>query len=190
MKFKYRLFLFFVYLLWFFKGGFLFAQSYGNLTKIKIDSILDSQILEQNKIDTTFSLVGRTKFYEKKLGFIKVRSGQGISSDDRIFSNKNLHMALYSSTKLKRKRSENYIYRYFFINGSFVKYEAVEYWTIKSDNTDKLRHRIVLYFNDKEVIEKVLDIRDDFKLSKINIPNILEQSIKFDKKLNKTKPNS
>jgi len=63
------------------------------------------------------------------------------------------------------------------------KYVKTEYWEDRSDNIQNLRHKIVYYLNDGIVIDKVLDIRDNYNYSKINMKKVVEQSIAINKEI-------
>ena len=174
-------------ILFFVFNNFTIAQTLDRLNKTEIDSLLRLQVQNSNKIDTLFSLTGFTKFYNK-LGFIKIRTGTGFSDNYKVICNEKLYMALNFSKKVKKKRYEIYIYKYFYIDNKLYKYESTEVWEDRNDNSESFKHNVVIYFNNNEVIDSEVDIRDRYKYSKININTIIENSINISEntKINET----
>jgi len=159
------------------------AQSSDYFTKQQIDTILNLQIQDTSQVDTLWQLSGYAERYKKLLGFIKIRIGTGSSNTFDIISNNKLHLHSHFFKKVTRKKYETFLYEYFYIDNKLHKYVKTEYWEDRSDNIQNLRHKIVYYLNDGIVIDKVLDIRDNYNYSKINMKKVVEQSIAINKEI-------
>lgn len=154
-----------------------FAQSNHNLSKTEIDSVLSYQFDSALKIDTISSLTGHTKFY-KKLGFIKFRTGKGFSYNYKVICDDTLYMVGYFNKKVKKSRYEVFHYNYYYINNKLYKYETVENWENRDNDSVSLKHKVLIYLNGSNIIDKVIDIRDNYKHSKIDIDTIVDNSVK------------
>jgi hypothetical protein len=153
------------------------------MSKTEIDSVLNSELNNQNKNDTLFSLVSQTKFYKRILGFIYLKTGEGISFNYTVLVNNKLFMYCEYSKKFKKKEIEEYDYEYYFIKNKLVKYETTRELKRKSKEEWKAKHKIDLYFNGNKVIDKCLKINDNYNFSKISLELIFQEAAKIEKEV-------
>ena len=155
------------------------AQTVKKYSKTEIDSILQSKVQGQYKIDTLFSIDGgETKFY-KKIGFIKIRTGKGISNPMKILVDGKLYLAIETHSKIKKKRTENYTDKYYFIDNRLVKFETSENWRNKTEKSWTTKHKVILYFYENEVIDSTSAINDNYKFSEKDNDWIFRQTLKI-----------
>lgn len=159
--------------------NYVSAQTVKKYLKTEIDSILKIKVQRQNKIDTLFSVDGgETKFY-KRIGFIKIRTGKGISNPMKILVDGKLYLAIETHSKIKKKRITNYTDKYYFIDNRLVKFETSEYWRNKIENSWTTKHKVILYFYENEVIDRTSEINDNYKFSKKDNEWIFRQALKI-----------
>ena len=166
------------------------AQTTKTLSKAEIDSVLNSQLNNQNKIDTLFSLDRQTKFYKKIFGFIRIKTGEGFTLDYTVFVNNKLFMYCEYSKKFNKRKIEEYDYEFYFIENRFVKYERLRILKKNNEKECKTIHKIDLYINGNEVIDKYEEINDNYNFAKINLEKVFQEASRIEKNSSILKPSS
>ena len=153
-----------------------FSQTPNKFSKQDIDDFIFSINSDCVHTDTLSTMAGETIFWKRIFGFVKIRTGKGITRNFSYFCDSSLSSYQISQVEFKKKQNYHKLEFYYFKNGDLIKYDCKYYSKDNHSKQESLLHKIELYFDNKSLIHTQKIIQDDFRIKPGYIEWILNNS--------------